>query len=63
MLKAWWPKGRCLCVYVNQVGGQDELVFDGGSLALDAQGVNVKVSAPTYLEHLAYGVHMMASNV
>ncbi len=25
-------------VYVNQVGGQDELVFDGGSFVLDAKG-------------------------
>ena len=25
-------------VYVNQVGGQDELVFDGGSCVVDAQG-------------------------
>lgn len=25
-------------VYVNQVGGQDELVFDGGSMVLDASG-------------------------
>lgn len=25
-------------VYVNQVGGQDELVFDGGSMALDRRG-------------------------
>lgn len=25
-------------VYVNQVGGQDELVFDGGSFALSAEG-------------------------
>ena len=25
-------------VYVNQVGGQDELVFDGGSMACDASG-------------------------
>ncbi|SDM11489.1 NAD+ synthase (glutamine-hydrolysing) [Modicisalibacter muralis] len=25
-------------VYVNQIGGQDELVFDGGSLVVDAQG-------------------------
>jgi NAD+ synthase (glutamine-hydrolysing) len=25
-------------VYVNQVGGQDELVFDGGSVAFDAEG-------------------------
>ena len=25
-------------VYVNQVGGQDELVFDGGSMILDSSG-------------------------
>jgi NAD+ synthase (glutamine-hydrolysing) len=25
-------------VYVNQVGGQDELVFDGGSFAVNANG-------------------------
>ncbi|MEX1033047.1 MAG: NAD+ synthase [Cellvibrionaceae bacterium] len=34
-------------VYVNQVGGQDELVFDGGSLALDAQGT-VQMQAPAF---------------
>jgi NAD+ synthase len=28
-------------VYVNQVGGQDELVFDGGSFALSAEGAVV----------------------
>ncbi|WP_420451616.1 NAD+ synthase [Ilumatobacter sp.] len=28
----------CAIVYVNQVGGQDELVFDGGSVALDHEG-------------------------
>lgn len=28
-------------VYVNLVGGQDELIFDGGSFVLDAQGVMV----------------------
>ena len=26
-------------IYVNQVGGQDELVFDGGSMAVDADGI------------------------
>lgn len=26
-------------VYVNQVGGQDELVFDGGSMAVSAEGI------------------------
>jgi len=32
-------------VYVNAIGGQDELVFDGGSLVLDATG-EVAVRAP-----------------
>lgn len=30
--------GRIPIVYVNSVGGQDELVFDGGSFVLDEQG-------------------------
>jgi NAD+ synthase (glutamine-hydrolysing) len=28
----------CAIAYVNQVGGQDELVFDGGSFVVDAHG-------------------------
>ncbi|MFC3284183.1 NAD+ synthase [Litchfieldella rifensis] len=32
-------------VYVNQIGGQDDLVFDGGSVVVDAQG-HLKVQAP-----------------
>jgi NAD+ synthase (glutamine-hydrolysing) len=35
-------------VYVNQVGGQDELVFDGGSFAVDADGL--RVGAPRFEE-------------
>lgn len=31
-------QGHMPIVYVNQVGGQDELVFDGGSVAVDSQG-------------------------
>lgn len=38
-------------VYVNQVGGQDELVFDGGSVILDAHG-HVVTRAPLFEEHL-----------
>jgi NAD+ synthase (glutamine-hydrolysing) len=38
-------------VYANQVGGQDELVFDGASFALDAQGA-VAAIAPQFEEHL-----------
>lgn len=34
-------------VYVNLVGGQDELVFDGGSLAMDSDG-RVVVRAPNF---------------
>lgn len=33
-------------VYVNQVGGNDELIFDGGSMALDAEGEAIAVLPP-----------------
>ncbi len=39
---------RCPIVYVNQVGGQDELVFDGGSFAVDDEGERV-VTAPNFV--------------
>jgi NAD+ synthetase len=38
-------------IYVNQVGGQDDLVFDGRSLASDAQGT-IFFKAPAFLEGL-----------
>jgi predicted amidohydrolase len=38
-------------VYVNQVGGQDELVFDGGSFAVDANGALIARS-PLFVEDL-----------
>ncbi|MFC0266535.1 NAD+ synthase [Kushneria aurantia] len=31
-------RAQCPLIYVNQIGGQDELVFDGASFALDAGG-------------------------
>lgn len=37
--------------YVNMVGGQDDLVFDGGSFVLDSDGT-VLASAPQFVEHL-----------
>lgn len=37
-------------IYVNQVGGQDELVFDGGSFALNADG-SLAALAPQMVEH------------
>lgn len=36
-------------VYVNQVGGQDELVFDGGSFAVNRDG-SVAAAAPNFEE-------------
>lgn len=39
-------------VYVNQVGANDELIFDGGSLAVDKEGVPLTV-CPTFIEHVA----------
>ncbi|MFL5335800.1 MAG: NAD+ synthase [Geminicoccaceae bacterium] len=39
-------------LYVNQVGGQDELVFDGGSFALDAER-RLVAQAPGFVEHVA----------
>jgi NAD+ synthase (glutamine-hydrolysing) len=39
----------CAIAYVNQVGGQDELVFDGGSFVMDATG-EVLALAPRFVE-------------
>ncbi|MBY6212853.1 NAD+ synthase [Microbulbifer agarilyticus] len=38
-------------VYVNSVGGQDELVFDGGSFAVDKDG-SLRGRAPEFIESL-----------
>lgn len=38
-------------VYVNLVGGQDELVFDGSSFVMDASG-NTNLRAPAFVEGL-----------
>ncbi|AVM72730.1 NAD+ synthase [Magnetospirillum gryphiswaldense] len=38
-------------IYVNQLGGQDELVFDGASFALDAKG-EVMVRLPAWAEQV-----------
>ncbi len=39
-------------VYVNLIGGQDELVFDGNSFVMDAQG-QLALRAPAFEESLA----------
>ncbi len=38
MLSARAREAGCAIIYVNQVGGQDELVFDGASTVIDASG-------------------------
>ncbi len=45
-------ENRLPIVYVNRVGGQDELVFDGASFVADANG-NVVQQAPAWHETLA----------
>ncbi len=39
-------------VYLNQVGGQDELVFDGASFVLNANGA-LAVQMPAFREHMS----------
>ncbi|MBM3761598.1 MAG: NAD+ synthase [Acidobacteria bacterium] len=41
------------CVYVNSVGGNDHLVFDGSSFAMDASGELIAES-PSFAENLSY---------
>ena len=45
MLATRAADSSCALVYVNQVGGQDELVFDGASMVFDADGVLVASAA------------------
>ncbi|NNF40851.1 MAG: NAD+ synthase [Woeseiaceae bacterium] len=50
-------------IYVNMVGGQDELVFDGGSFAMDAER-QVRFRAPQFEEGLhTVLLHAAASGV
>lgn len=52
MLATRAADASCALVYVNCVGGQDELVFDGGSMVLDDSG-RVIGSLPQFVEELA----------
>ena len=49
MVAARAREGNMPVVYVNLVGGQDELVFDGGSVVVDAKG-QTRYRAPAYDE-------------
>ncbi len=52
-------EGAMPVVYVNQVGGQDELVFDGGSMVVDAAGT-IQFQAPMFTDDL-YPVQLVAT--
>jgi NAD+ synthase (glutamine-hydrolysing) len=51
MLRRRAAETGCAIAYVNLVGGQDELVFDGASLVLSAEG-ELLAAAPQFVEHL-----------
>lgn len=58
MLATRAADASCALVYVNQVGGQDELVFDGASLVFDADG-GLVARAPQFVE----GTHVVEIDV
>jgi len=55
VFRDWIRDTHLPMVYVNMVGGQDELVFDGASCVLDAQG-RVVQQAPFFSEALEFTV-------
>ena len=58
MLATRAADASCALVYVNQVCGQDELVFDGGSMVFDADGQLVARAAQFVEELLITDVHI-----
>lgn len=52
MLATRAADASCALIYVNQVGGQDELVFDGGSMVFDASG-RLLAALPQFQETVA----------
>jgi NAD+ synthase len=52
LARARTSEGRVPLIYINQVGGQDELVFDGGSFVMNADG-SVAHVMPFWREALA----------
>jgi NAD+ synthase (glutamine-hydrolysing) len=60
LLQDYAKKGLSV-IYVNQIGGQDELLFDGQSLAMDKTGA-VGARSPAFEENLC-SVHFNHSKV
>ncbi|UAK69624.1 NAD+ synthase [Legionella pneumophila] len=50
LLRSYAKRGVSI-IYVNQIGGQDDLLFDGQSLAMDNQGI-IRALAPAFEESL-----------
>ncbi|AZT82895.1 NAD+ synthase [Marinobacter sp. NP-4(2019)] len=53
-------ENRVSIVYVNLIGGQDELIFDGGSMVFDHSG-RLDVEAPQFVEGL-FPVHFLCEH-
>jgi len=53
--------GACALAYVNMVGGQDELVYDGDSLVVDASGATVARAAQFVEELLVVDLDLPAA--
>ena len=51
--KKWAKKYKCPLIYLNAVGGQEELIFDGGSFIIDQSGKNLH-QAPFFQENLTH---------
>ena len=51
MISARAKDNTCVVAYVNQIGGQDELVFDGGSMIFSTDG-SLVASAAQFVEEL-----------
>ncbi|HET7388152.1 MAG TPA: NAD+ synthase [Nocardioidaceae bacterium] len=51
----------CALAYVNMVGGQDELVFDGDSLVVDAQGATLARAGQFHEELLVVDLDLPAA--
>ena len=50
--RKWAGKYQCPVIYINSVGGQEELIFDGGSFVLDKTGKLLHQS-PFFQENLS----------
>jgi NAD+ synthase (glutamine-hydrolysing) len=51
IIKNHAQKHGCPFVYVNAVGGNDELIFDGGSICVDREGKPIRIF-PSFKEHV-----------